>query len=53
MSLVPKDAVKAVARETPPPPGTARVQILKGHEYLRIWINRGGVQYLIHLPLAR
>ncbi len=52
VSIVPKDAVKAVANEAPPEPGTARVQVLKGNEYLRIWINRGGVQYLIHLPLA-
>ena len=26
--------------------------MLKGDEYLRVWINRGGVNYLIHLPPA-
>jgi hypothetical protein len=26
--------------------------MLKGNEYLRIWVNRGGNQYLIHLPVA-
>jgi len=26
---------------------------LKGDEYLRVWINRGGVNYLVHLPVAK
>ena len=29
-----------------------RVEMLKGNEYVRVWINRGGVNYLIHLPPA-
>jgi hypothetical protein len=24
--------------------------MLKGDDYLRVWINRRGVNYLIHLP---
>ena len=32
--------------------GSARVEMLKGNEYLRVWINRGGVNYLIHMPPA-
>ena len=44
--------VKAVAKGTPPAPGTARVQLLRGGEYLRVWLNRGGTQYLIHLSVA-
>lgn len=32
--------------------GGARVEMLKGNEYLRVWINRGGVHYLIHMPPA-
>ncbi|MGQ0732636.1 MAG: hypothetical protein ACT4QD_03150 [Acidobacteriota bacterium] len=28
----------------------SRVEMLKGGDYLRIWIARQGVQYLIHLP---
>ena len=31
---------------------SARVELLKGNEYLRVWINRRGVNYLIHLPAA-
>lgn len=41
--------VKQVAKGTPPPQGTARIQALRGGEYLRVWLNRGGTQYLIHL----
>src|SRR5512134_82772 len=33
-----------------PGSGGARVEMLKGDEYLRVWINRGGVNYLLHLP---
>ena len=30
--------------------GSARVELLKGNDYVRVWINRGGVHYLIHMP---
>lgn len=40
--------VKQVAKGTPPPQGTARVTPLQGGEYLRVWLNRAGTQYLIH-----
>ena len=32
--------------------GSARVEMLKGNDYVRVWINRGGVNYLIHMPPA-
>lgn len=34
-----------------PAPGTAKVELLKGNEYLRIWINSNETHYLIHLPV--
>jgi len=39
---------------TGPRPGASgsRVEMLKGDDYLRVWINRGGVAYLIHMPPA-
>ena len=40
--------VKQVAKGTPPAQGTARVTALQGGEYLRVWLNRAGTQYLIH-----
>jgi len=51
VSIVPKGEVAAVAEKEPPAPGTSRVDLLKGGEYVRIWINRDGVSYLIHLPV--
>jgi hypothetical protein len=36
-----------------PGSGAARVEMLKGDDYLRVWINRGGVNYLLHLPPAK
>ena len=34
------------------PGAGSRVEMLKGDEYLRVWINRAGVSYLIHMPPA-
>ena len=49
----------AEAKDLQPGPDAAastrtgtRVEMLKGNEYLRVWINRGGVGYLIHMPPA-
>jgi hypothetical protein len=53
-SVIPHDQIAAVAKNppaTPPKPGTAKVQMLKGNEYVRVWINKGGTNYLIHLPV--
>jgi hypothetical protein len=36
----------------PPASGASKVQMLKGNDDLRIWINRGGTHYLMHLPAA-
>jgi hypothetical protein len=44
--------VKTVSKEKAPSAGTARVDMLKGADYLRVWINHGGTHYLIHLTLA-
>ena len=55
-SIIPADEVKDT-QQGPDLPGKqpragTRVDMLKGGEYLRVWITRGGVQYLIHLPPA-
>lgn len=59
VSIIPADEVK----DTQPGPdlepgkarvgrGSARVEALKGGEYVRVWINRNGNNYLVHLPPA-
>lgn len=44
--------VKTVSKEKAPAAGSARVDTLKGADYLRVWINHSGTHYLIHLTLA-
>jgi hypothetical protein len=51
-SVVTGSDVQAVVKGTPPASGTGRVQMLRGGEYLRVWINSGGTQYLIHLSVS-
>ena len=50
VSIVPAAEAKLVQKDTPPPSGGAKVETLKGGDYVRIWINRGGNYYLVHLP---
>lgn len=35
-----------------PGPGVVRVDTLPNAEYVRVWINRGGTHYILHLPPA-
>ncbi len=35
-----------------PRPGASRVDLLKGNDYLRIWLNSGGTHFLINLPTS-
>ena len=43
------DAITKVAKGKGPAPGASRVERLRGDDYVRVWINRGGNHYLIHL----
>jgi len=51
VSIVPGEEIAQVAKTNPPAAGNSRVELLKGNEYLRVWINRSGTHYLIHLPV--
>ena len=37
---------------SPGPRNAVRVEELRGGEYVRVWLNRDGVNYLLHLPIA-
>jgi hypothetical protein len=52
VSIVPQAEVKMVVKDAPPPSGGSRVQTLKGNDYVRVWFNKAGTHYLIHLPAA-
>jgi hypothetical protein len=51
VTIVPASDIKQVAEQTPPPSGGYRAEVLKGGDYLRLWINRGGNHYLIHFNI--
>ncbi len=49
-TVLSKDALKDLTRKSAAPrAGTAKVQLLKGGDYVRVWVNSGGTHYLIHL----
>jgi hypothetical protein len=50
VSIVPAAEAKIVAKDAPPKAGAPKVQVLRGNEYLRVWFNKAGNYYLIHLP---
>ena len=52
VTIVPQSEVDKVQKDTPPRPNSAKVETLKGGHYMRVWINKGGNYYLIHLPPA-
>ena len=55
VSIVPASEMKDLmpGPDTHKGPGSgARVEMLKGNEYLRVWIARNGVNYLIHFPVS-
>jgi hypothetical protein len=50
VTIVPQSEIDKVQKDAPPATGAAKVQLLKGGDYLRVWINKGGNHYLLHLP---
>lgn len=49
-TVLTKDALKDLTKKgAGPAAGTAKVQMLNGGDYVRVWINSGGTNYLIHL----
>jgi hypothetical protein len=47
--MVPDAEIREIAESAGPRNGV-RSELLKGGDYYRVWLNRGGVNYLIHLP---
>lgn len=50
VSIVPDSESRAVVQDAPPRRGGSKVQMLRGNDYLRVWFNKAGHHYLIHLP---
>lgn len=52
VTIVPQNEIKMVVKDAPPAAGGSKVQLLRGNEYVRVWFNRGGTHYLLHLPVS-
>lgn len=50
VTIVPQSDISKVQKDAPPSAGGSKVQTLKGGDYIRVWINKGGTHYLMHLP---
>ena len=50
VTIVPQAEIALVQKDSPPAKNGSKVETLKGGDYVRVWINRGGNYYLIHLP---
>jgi len=51
VSIVPANEAKLVQKDSPPASGGSKVETLKGGDYVRVWINKGGNYYLVHLAV--
>ena len=50
VSIIPAAESKMVVKDAPPRAGAAaKVQALRGNEYVRVWFNKGGNHYVINL----
>ena len=52
VTIVPRESIDKVQKDSPPRANGSKVELLKGGDYYRVWINRGGNHFLIHLPAA-
>ena len=48
VTVVPQADIAQVAEDKPPAAGGYKVELLKGNDYMRLWINRGGNHYFVH-----
>ena len=51
VTIVPQSEIAQVQKDAPPPKNGAKVEMLKGGDYMRLWISRGGNHYLVHFPV--
>ncbi len=51
-TVVSNAEIGSIAKWQKPLTNGVRVELLKGNDYLRVWISRGGNHYLINMPTA-
>lgn len=50
VTIIPQSEISQVQKDTPPHMNSSKVETLKGGDYVRLWINKGGTHYLVHFP---
>jgi hypothetical protein len=50
-SVIPDADIDKIAEGPPPATGTSRIDVLKGGEYVRVWVNHDSVHYIINLAV--
>ena len=51
-TVVSAEDIGKIAKGAKPKAGTSKVEMLKGGDFWRVWINKGGTNYIINLPPA-
>jgi len=51
-TIISSNEIAAIAKGPGPKPNGARVDVLRGGDYIRAWINRATANYIINLPIA-
>ncbi len=51
VTIIPQSEIAKVQKDAPPRANSAKVETLKGGDYMRLWINKSGNHYLVHFPV--
>jgi hypothetical protein len=49
-TVISAEDMAKIAKSRRPAAGTAKVETLKGNDYVRVWVNKAGTNYLVNLP---
>jgi hypothetical protein len=52
VTIIPQAEIATVQKDAPPKANSSKIETLKGGDYTRLWINKGGNHYLVHFPSA-
>ena len=50
VTIIPQSEIDKVQKDAPPRANSSKIETLKGGDYMRLWINKGGNHYLVHFP---
>ena len=51
VTIIPNSEIASVQKDTPPGANSSKVEMLKGGDYMRVWIRRGTNHYLLHFAV--